>query len=61
MESHGATVYTSNTTGAAWKPFKLSLEIQSHMEPHGPAWSSMELPYKRHILQKPRGDPLNEV
>ena len=36
MEPHGATLYTLNTTGAVWRPFKLSLEM------HGAAWNRMQ-------------------
>ena len=50
MEPHGATVYTSNTTGAIWKSFKLGLEM------HGAAWNRMEPPCKLQILQEPYGD-----
>ena len=32
MEPHEATLYTSNTTGAVWRPFKLNLEM------HGATW-----------------------
>ena len=53
MEPHGATVYTSNTTGAVWKSFKLGLEM------HGAAWNRMEPPCKLQILQEPYGDFLN--
>ena len=42
MEPHGATLYTSDTTGAVWKPFKLGLEMHeaawNRMEPHGAAF-----------------------
>ena len=53
MEPHGATLSTSNTTGAVWRPFKLNLEM------HGAPWSRMEPPYKLQILQEPHGNPLN--
>ena len=45
----------SNTTGAAWRPYKLSREM------HRAAWSCMEPPCKLQILLNPNGDPLNEV
>ena len=36
MKLHGATLYTSNSIGAVWRPFKLSLEdAWRRMEPHG--------------------------
>ena len=53
MEPHGATVLTSNTTGAVCKPFKLGLET------HEAAWSRMEPSCKLQILQKPYAEHLN--
>ena len=56
---HGATLYTSNTTGAVWRPFKLSLEMD------GAAWRRMEWhratlsTSNTTLLQEPYGDPLN--
>ena len=36
-----------------------SIDAWSRMEPHGAAWSRMELPCKLQILQELYGDPLN--
>ena len=35
MELQGTIVCTSDTTGVAWRPFQLSLEMLEPLKPHG--------------------------
>ena len=42
MEPHGTTVYTLNTAGVAWRPFKYNLEM------HGAAWRPLKYCLKMH-------------
>ena len=48
---HGATLYTSNSTGAVWRPFKLSLEYGaalSTLNTTGAVWRPFKLSLEMH-------------
>ena len=61
MEPHGATLYTSNSTGAVWRPFKLSLEMDgatlSTSNTTGAVWRPFKLNIEMHGAPWNRMEP----